>query len=179
MKDLKGFPGLVELEDAPFDFIVNVCWAEKVKRDMTTQIHEGLKSLGESKTTYHYNYDPSLLEFFPNPQRTTPYEIEINAPEMTCLCPKTGQPDFATIYVKYSPDERCVESKSFKLYLGSFRNEGMFHEDCTNRIAKDLFELLDPHWVEVTGKFTPRGGISFHPKVRLERAGKEPIYSRT
>lgn len=130
---------------------------------------EGLKSLGSGNTHYKFNYDPSLLETFDNPQLSTPYEIEIEAPEFTCVCPKTGQPDFAKIFVSYSPDKKCVESKSFKLYLGSFRNEGMFHEKCTNLIAKDLFDLLAPHRIQVTGEFFPRGGISFHPTVILKK----------
>lgn len=129
---------------------------------------EGLKSLGESKTIYSDQYDKNLLETFENPQQHTPFEIEIEAPEMTCLCPKTGQPDFATIRVLYSPNKKCVESKSFKLYLFSFRNTGAFHEDVTNRIAEDLYNLLEPHWVQVKGEFAPRGGIKFHPTVMLK-----------
>jgi 7-cyano-7-deazaguanine reductase len=133
---------------------------------------ENLKSLGSVKTDYHYNYNPSLLESFENPQTHTPYEIEITAPEVTCLCPKTGQPDFATICIRYSPDRWCIESKSLKLYLGSFRSEGIFHEAMVNRIARDLNIMLDPLWIEVIGKFAPRGGISFHPKVMLRRKEK-------
>lgn len=128
-----------------------------------------LSALGSSATTYGSNYDPTLLESFVNPQQATPYEIEIDAPEFTCLCPKTGQPDFARILVTYSPDKKCIESKSFKLYLFSFRQTGAFHEDVTNRIAKDLYDLLEPFWIQVTGEFYPRGGISFHPKVLLKR----------
>lgn len=134
-----------------------------------TEIYEGLKSLGESKTTYPREYCKDILEKFPNPNTSTPYEIEIEAPEFTCLCPKTGQPDFATIHIVYSPDKNCIESKSFKLYLGSFRQSGMFHEYVTNLIARDLFEFLSPHWIEVTGRFSPRGGIKFWPTVRLEK----------
>lgn len=129
----------------------------------------GLKSLGTTQTTYVDKYDPKLLEWFPNPQQESEYVIDIEAPEVTCLCPKTGQPDFAVICIVYSPDERCLESKSLKLYLFSYRQEGIFHEAMTNRIAKDLFDLLKPHWIEVTGKFNARGGITFWPKVRLEK----------
>lgn len=128
-----------------------------------------LKSLGSTSTVYLDKYDKKLLEWFPNPQLETEYMVEIEAPEVTCLCPKTGQPDFATIEIVYSPYQRCLESKSLKLYLFSYRNEGIFHEAMTNKVAKDLFDLLDPHWIEVTGKFNPRGGIKFWPKVRLER----------
>lgn len=126
-----------------------------------------LKSLGSGSTEYKTKYDKSLLEKFQNPQTDHEYVIEIEAPEFTNLCPKTHQPDFATILISYSPDKWCLESKSLKLYLFSFRDEGMFHEFVTNLIAKDLFELLQPHWVQVTGKFNARGGITFWPTVRL------------
>ena|ERR1700747_1389102 len=127
-----------------------------------------LKSLGSSQTTYVDKYDPSLLEWFPNPQTEDEYIIEIEAPEVTALCPLTHQPDFATIHIVYSPNKRCLESKSLKLYLFSYRQEGIFHEAMTNRIARDLFDLLEPRFIEVTGKFNARGGITFWPKVRLE-----------
>lgn len=129
---------------------------------------ENLRSLGQSNTKYIDHYDKSLLEWFPNPQQETEYIIDIEAPEWSCLCPKTGQPDFGMICIVYSPAERCLESKSLKLYLFSYRNEGIFHEAVVNRIAKDLFDLLKPHFIEVTGKFNARGGITFWPKVRLE-----------
>lgn len=125
-----------------------------------------LKSLGSGKTKYIDKYDRSLLERFENPQKIYPYEIVITAPEFTSLCPITGQPDFAEIYIKYQPNEWCVESKSLKLYLFSFRSEGSFHETITNTIAEDLWNLLEPAWVEVEGRFTPRGGIKFWPKIR-------------
>lgn len=128
-----------------------------------------LKALGESKTTYPMTYDPTSLESFPNPQTDVEYVIEIEAPEFTCLCPKTGQPDFGEILISYAPDLLCLESKSLKLYLFSFRQTGAFHEDVTNRIARDLYNLLNPNWVQVTGKFKARGGITFHPTVRLEK----------
>ena len=127
-----------------------------------------LSHLGNQKTEYKDQYDPKLLETFENPQQQFPYIIDIVAPEFTCLCPKTGQPDFGGIEVSYSPNKSCVESKSFKLYLFSFRNSGAFHEDVTNRIAADLFSLLKPHWLRVTGKFNARGGITFHPTVELK-----------
>jgi len=126
-----------------------------------------LKSLGKKKTQYKDKYNPKLLEFFTNIHHSTPYRIDIRAPEVTSLCPITGQPDFATIRISYYPKMRCVESKSLKLYLFSFRQTGMFHEEMTNRIAKDLYKLLDPHWIKVEGQFTPRGGISFWPTVTL------------
>jgi len=125
-----------------------------------------LKALG-SGTVYAYDKpDATLLEHFPSPfDRDVPSTVLIEAPEFTSLCPKTGQPDFATIVVEYMPNERCVESKSFKLYLGSFRMHGEFHEACVARIANDLINLLEPHHLRVTGKFTPRGGIKFWPTV--------------
>ena len=124
-----------------------------------------LKSLGSNKTQYSYDKpDPSLLESFSN-QHGSNYRVYVNAPEFTSLCPKTGQPDFATIEVSYVPNKLCLESKSFKLYLGSFRNHGEFHEDCTNRIMNDLIELLKPKEIKVRGKFAPRGGISFTDEI--------------
>ena len=106
------------------------------------------------------------LETFPNPNPGRDYEISFEAPEFTCLCPMTGQPDFATIRIRYVPDQKCVELKSLKLYLWSFRNEGAFHEAVTNRIADDLVAALDPRYVMVEGDFYVRGGI--HTKVKVE-----------
>jgi 7-cyano-7-deazaguanine reductase len=105
------------------------------------------------------------LETFPNPNPDRDYEVSFEAPEFTCLCPMTGQPDFATIRIRYVPDERCVELKSLKLYLWSFRDEGTFHEAVTNRIANDLIRLLDPRFIEVEGDFYVRGGIKTKVKV--------------
>ena len=96
---------------------------------------------------------------FPNPAPHRDYEIRFESPEFTCLCPMTGQPDFATIRILYSPDEACVELKSLKLYLWSFRNEGAFHEAVTNRILDDLVSAIKPRRCEVTGDFLVRGGI--------------------
>ena len=111
------------------------------------------------------------LETFPNPNPARPYEIAMECPEFTCLCPKTGQPDFATIRLRYVPAERCVELKSLKLYLWSYRNEGAFHEAVTNRICDDLVAALAPRWIEVTGDFMVRGGI--HTAV-VVRHGERP-----
>jgi 7-cyano-7-deazaguanine reductase len=99
------------------------------------------------------------LETFPNPRPGRPYEISFECPEFTCLCPKTGQPDFATLRIRYAPDALCVELKSLKLYLWSFRDEGHFHEDVTNRILDDLTTLLKPRSMTVVGDFNVRGGI--------------------
>ena len=106
------------------------------------------------------------LETFPNPNPGRDYEISFEAPEFTCLCPMTGQPDFATIRIRYVPDQKCVELKSLKLYLWSFRNEGAFHEAVTNRIADDLVAALEPRYVMVEGDFYVRGGI--HTRVKVE-----------
>ena len=102
---------------------------------------------------------PKRLETFPNPRPGREYEIAFECPEFTCLCPRTGQPDFATVQIRYVPDALCVELKSLKLYLWSFRDEGHFHEDVTNRILDDLVALLKPRRMTVTGDFKVRGGI--------------------
>ena len=99
------------------------------------------------------------LETFPNPRPERDYEIRVECPEFTCLCPRTGQPDFATIRIRYTPDERCVELKSLKLYLWSFRDEGHFHEAVTNRILDDLVAALAPRRMTVEADFYVRGGI--------------------
>ena len=99
------------------------------------------------------------LESFPNPRPERDYEIAFECAEFTCLCPRTGQPDFATISIRYVPDALCVELKSLKLYLWSFRDEGHFHEAVTNRVLDDLVRLLHPRRMTVTGDFRIRGGI--------------------
>ena len=100
------------------------------------------------------------LETFPNPRQERDYVIRFDCPEFTCLCPLTGQPDFAKIVIEYTPDQKCVESKSLKLYLWSFREEGAFHEAVTNRILDDLVAATQPRWMKVIGDFSVRGGIS-------------------
>lgn len=99
------------------------------------------------------------LEAFPNRSPGRYYLVTLETDEFTCVCPATGQPDFATIRVQYVPDEKIVESKSFKLYIWSYRNEGVFHEHVVNQILDDLVEVLDPHWCRVSGLFNIRGGI--------------------
>ena len=100
------------------------------------------------------------LDTFANPKPERDYDIHFEAPEFTCLCPKTGQPDFATIRIHYVPDELCVELKSLKLYLWSFRDEGHFHEAVTNQILDDLVAAVDPRHITVEGAFWVRGGIT-------------------
>lgn len=99
------------------------------------------------------------LETFPNPHPERDYEINMECPEFTCVCPKTGQPDFATIRIRYVPDKSCVELKSLKLYLWSYRNEGAFHEAVTNKILDDLVRAIAPRKMTVVGDFNVRGGI--------------------
>ena len=131
---------------------------------------EGLQQLGRS-THYPTDYAPQVLETFINKHPDNDYWVQFNCPEFTSLCPITGQPDFAEIRIAYLPDQRMVESKSLKLYLFSFRNHGDFHEDCVNTIMKDLIRLMDPKYIEVTGIFTPRGGISIYPYANYGRKG--------
>lgn len=100
------------------------------------------------------------IETFPNPRPGAHYLVESVTPEFTCVCPRTGQPDFATLRVRYVPGPRCFELKSFKLYLWSFRDEGHYHEDATNRILADLVAAVEPVWMEVRGEFHVRGGIA-------------------
>ena len=107
------------------------------------------------------------LETFPNPARSTDYTIRMTLPEFTCLCPKTGQPDFATFELEYVPDVLCVELKSLKLYMWSFRDRGAFHEAVTNQIADDLAAVCAPNFLRLTGKFNVRGGI--YTSVIVER----------
>ena len=135
---------------------------------MTEPLHSNLVALGNSavnKPLYEAKgVNREFLEKFPSPF-AGPHNgrVKIEAPEFTSLCPLTGQPDFAEIIVEYQPNEWCVESKAFKLYLGSYRNQGEFHESIVNRITLDLVDLLHPAWLQVEGRFTPRGGIKFWP----------------
>ena len=133
---------------------------------------QGVSLLG-NKPAYKSDYAPEVLESFPNKHPQNDYWVKFNCPEFTSLCPMTGQPDFATIYISYVPDERLVESKSLKLYLFSFRNHGDFHEDCVNIIMKDLIKLMEPKYIEVWGKFLPRGGLSIDPYANYGKPGNE------
>lgn len=135
-----------------------------------------LTLLGNQGTTYTYEYNPDILETFENQHTENDYFVKFNIPEFTSLCPLTNQPDYATIYLSYIPNKRMVESKSLKLYMVSFRNHGSFHEDCTNIIMKDLIKLMDPKYIEVWAKFTPRGGISIDPYCNYGM--KDTIYEK-
>ncbi len=125
--------------------------------------------MSDRKTTMSRRERLALLETFDNPHPKRDYEIEIVQPEFTSVCPRTGQPDFGTITIRYVPGPRCVELKSLKFYLQSYRQEGIFYEDVTNVILDDLVKVLRPKRMDVISAWTPRGGISTtihcaHPK---------------
>lgn len=142
-----------------------------------TETDEGLRALGGGMQRPRFDSPaPELLERFPSPASQSPRNragaalaLRIDAPEFSCLCPITGQPDWARIVIRYQPDAWCVESKSLKLYLGSFRNAGEFHEAAVTRICNDLVALLEPLWLVVEGRFTARGGIPFWPLAVYRR----------
>jgi 7-cyano-7-deazaguanine reductase len=125
---------------------------------MTKTNPQGLTQLG-SPTSLPDSPDEAILERVANPHANTPYVVRFTAPEFTSLCPITGQPDFAHLVIDYVPSQWLVESKSMKLYLGSFRNHGAFHEDCTVAIGKRLAAMLEPVWLRIGGYWYPRGGI--------------------
>jgi len=125
---------------------------------MSDNIYENLTQLG-AKTPLPTCPEDAVLERVPNPKQEMEYCVRFSAPEFTSLCPLTGAPDFAHIVIDYVPAAWLVESKSLKLFLGSFRNHGAFHEDCTLEIAKRLIDLLDPKWLRIGGYWYPRGGI--------------------
>jgi 7-cyano-7-deazaguanine reductase len=127
--------------------------------------------LGSRLTDYPKGYDPTVLETFENAHPEHDYFVKFNCPEFTSLCPITGQPDFATLTIHYIPARKMVESKSLKIYLFSFRNHGAFHEDCVNIVMKDLIKLMNPKYIEVWGKFLPRGGISIDPYCNYGEPG--------
>ena len=115
-----------------------------------------------------------MLETFPNPQPKRDFVIHMQIPEFTCLCPMTGQPDFATLYLDYIPDQRCVELKSLKLYIWSFRDEGNFHEAVTNEILDDIVHAVQPRYARLTAKFWVRGGIFTTVEAEHRAKGWQP-----
>lgn len=145
--------------------------ADRNTRNDDRREREDLTALGNHNVKYSTDYDPGVLETFVNKHQEHDYFVKFNCPEFTSLCPITGQPDFATIYISYVPNVKMVESKSLKLYLFSFRNHGDFHEDCVNKIMNDLIDLMDPKYIEVWGKFLPRGGISIDPYCNYGKPG--------
>lgn len=133
-------------------------------------------TLGAEKTSYPTAYSPELLEAFENKNPGQVAWTTLVCTEFTSLCPKTGQPDFAKIFINYIAAEKMVESKSLKLYLFSYRNHGDFHEDCVQKICDDLVKLLKPKYLEVIGEFTPRGGIAIYPFA--SHANKEKAFQQ-
>jgi 7-cyano-7-deazaguanine reductase len=115
------------------------------------------------------------LETFPNPTPARDFHIHMEIPEFTCLCPKTGQPDFATLILDYIPDKKCVELKSLKLYIWSYRDEGTFHEAVTNRIVDDLVSVMKPRYLRLSARFYVRGGIFTTVVVDHRKPGWEPL----
>jgi 7-cyano-7-deazaguanine reductase len=151
--------------------------ARKLKKGKTSKGRnpEELKSfkLGESHTEYPSTYSPELLEAFDNKHPGKIAWTTFVCTEFTSLCPKTGQPDFAKIFINYVADKKMVESKSLKLYLFSFRNHGDFHEDCVQKMCDDIEALIGPHYLEVIGEFTPRGGIAIFPFASTSSSSKK------
>lgn len=126
---------------------------------------KGLSLLGKGQTKYPDSPDMARLEAFENRYASRDYWVEFDCPEFTALCPMTAQPDFGHVTIRYIPDRLCVESKSLKLYLFSFRNHGTFHEEVVNRIMDDLVALIHPRQAMVKGVFNPRGGIAITAEV--------------
>lgn len=124
--------------------------------------------VAEEKLYGEVAIEEAQLERFPNRTTVRKYTIDFTCPEFTCVCPRSGFPDFATIRIKYVPDQYCVELKSLKLYINTFRNKRVFHEDVTNVIIQDMIDLLDPHYIEVVGDFTVRGNI--HTVITAEHS---------
>tara|TARA_Y100001936_G_scaffold110477_1_gene108641 strand:- start:1015 stop:1383 length:369 start_codon:yes stop_codon:yes gene_type:complete len=112
-----------------------------------------------------------LLETFDNPQKENDYLIKMDIPEFTCICPLTSQPDFAEFYLEYVPDKHCVELKSLKLYMGSYREVGAFHEDITNQIFNDLYGLIKPRFMRIDAHWKVRGGITTYVEVKKSKLG--------
>ena len=134
---------------------------KKSKKSQSGTIpHPTLTLLSRSHTEYPDTPDDARLETFENAYPGRDYEILFDCPEFTSLCPVTGQPDFGHIRIRYVADKQCIESKSLKLYLYSFRNHHTFHEEAVNRILSDLVKACKPRWMEVNGEFRPRGGIA-------------------
>ncbi|MHC1592243.1 MAG: preQ(1) synthase [Candidatus Helarchaeales archaeon] len=140
--------------------------------------NDDLTHLKKNVVPQKYTYDPTLLERFKNKYPNRNYWVSLVCFEFTSLCPITGQPDFATILINYIPDEYLVESKSLKLYLLSYRNEGAFNEDLTNRILDDLVKLLAPKFIEVFSEFNSRGGISILPYVNCGKGAEWEAFAK-
>jgi 7-cyano-7-deazaguanine reductase len=135
----------------------------KTLHERSSKELSGVSLLGNTNTNYPTSYAPEVLEIFPNKNPDSMAWTSFICTEFTSLCPKTGQPDFARIYINYIAGKKMVESKSLKIYLFSFRNHGDFHEDCVQKICNDLAKIMKPKYIEVIGEFTPRGGITIYP----------------
>ena len=144
-----------------------ICIAMSSISDLQDQSTKDLSLLGSAQTVYPQSPEEAQLEAIPNMWQKNDYSINLDCHEFTCLCPKTGQPDFAKIYISYLPGDSLVESKSLKLYLFSYRNEGIFHEFVINKIADDIYNAIKPKYLKVLGDFMPRGGIAIRPVVEL------------
>ncbi len=140
---------------------------------MSTKTEE-LTILSAGERRYPRSPEEATLESFPNRFENRDYRVKFDCPEFTSLCPITGQPDFAKIVITYIPNHRCLESKSLKLYLGSFRSVGMFHEEITNRILDDAVAACEPKWMRVVGSMNPRGGISIQVTAEYCMPGYDP-----
>jgi len=143
---------------------------------MTKDDTSGLKHLGSGKTAYSFEApSAAILEAFPNQYPHRDYQIRFEHPEFTSLCPKTGQPDFATIEITYIPDLLCIETKSLKLYFTAFRNHGSFMETITNKILDDLVSVCQPRMMQVVAMFNPRGGTSLTVTAEFIKDDGAPI----
>ncbi len=142
--------------------------AKKTKRP-TRRKDSGLTLLKEGERNYPSSPEKAKLEAFRNEYTDRDYWITFNCPEFTALCPITGQPDFGSITIEYIPDKLCLESKSLKLYLFSFRNHGTFHEEVVNRVLDDVVKTAHPRQAIVTGQFNPRGGIALTVEARYSQ----------
>lgn len=133
------------------------------------ELHEHLQQLGSGTQYVYEKPDASILEVFENPHPLNKYDVDLGFLEFTSLCPKTGQPDFADIHIVYMPRTYCIETKSLKLYLFSFRQHGAFMEDIVNTICNDLDSVLSPLYLNVSGEFNARGGITLDVNVSIDR----------
>lgn len=157
-KDINNTKDFMSLPKSPWESIARV--VPLTKR----------RVMSEEKLYGEIAIENNELERFENRTQVRRYEVDFNCPEFTCICPRSGFPDFATIQIRYVPDQWCVELKSLKLYINSFRNKKVFHEDVTNNILDDLVTLLDPHEIEVVGDFNVRGNIKTVVKARHSKA---------
>ncbi len=146
--------------------------------DEQKQNLDELTLLGNSQTAYPEHYNPKILEAFPNKNPGKEAWTSLICTEFTSICPKTGQPDFAKVFINYIADQKMVESKSLKLYLFSFRNHGDFHENCIQTICNDLVQLMTPKYLEVMGHFTPRGGIAIFPFSAWAQDSHKNLYTQ-